>query len=109
MSVGPNGGVLGSAAGAPFAQTRGADAERSAVDGAGRDRQTDDAQRAQRTSGVGQTEEEQGASDRDADGRRLLEAPAEAGEQESASTDATETPLSKDPTGEAGNQLDLLG
>lgn len=112
MSVGPTGGVLGSAAGAPLSQSRG-DAERNAVDGAGRDRQADDAQRAEKNSGVGQTEEDQGASDRDADGRRQWEAPAESGASEGDAPSSGVAPqppaASKDATGAAGNQLDLMG
>lgn len=115
MSVGSTGGVLGSAAGAPLSQAK-SDSERSAVDGAGRDRQADDGKRAEKSSGVGQTEEDQGASDRDADGRKHWDPPAEpntageeAGDASGNGGGPVHQPVSKDPNGVAGNRLDLLG
>ncbi|MEM1305377.1 MAG: hypothetical protein AAGG46_10805, partial [Planctomycetota bacterium] len=107
----------GSAAGAPLSQTKGADAERAAVDGAGRDRKADEAKQAERNSGIGQTEEDQETSDRDADGRRLWERPNESTDEDrspsdpsgAVKTDKADKPIVKDPTGVAGRQLDLLG
>ena len=63
-------------------------------------------------SAIGQTEEDQQASDRDADGRRLWEEPAGKQDAESASPDAAaDSPprQSKDATGQSGNQLDISG
>lgn len=115
MSVGPLGGVLGSVAGAPLAQTKGSETERSASDSASRARGADADRKAEQSSGVGQTQEDQGASDRDADGRRMWEAPEdtvdiESTGEEQSDTDAAPTlptKESKDATGEAGNSLDL--
>ena len=110
MSVGPLGGVLGSAAGAPLAQTKGSETERAKGDSASQARQLDADKKTEQSSGVGQTQEDQGASDRDADGRRLWEAPAEeatAGNDTHAPTN--DQPRSKDATGAAGSKLDLMG
>ncbi|MEN1681184.1 MAG: hypothetical protein AAGJ46_16475 [Planctomycetota bacterium] len=115
MSVGPIGGVLSSAAGAPLSQTAGSETERAKTEGASQARERDATQKAEKSSGVGQTQEDQGASDRDADGRRMWEAPEdtvdiESTGEEQSDTDAAPTlptKESKDATGEAGNSLDL--
>ncbi|MEM6798327.1 MAG: hypothetical protein AAF589_02330 [Planctomycetota bacterium] len=109
MSMGPVGGVVGSAAGAPLAQTKGAEAERSQRDAATQATTRDAEKKAEKSSGVGQTQEDQGASDRDADGRRLWENPPTA--QQAEEEPATEPPTtkSKDASGASGGQLDLMG
>lgn len=110
MSVGPFGGVLGSAAGAPLSQTRGSESERAARESAAQDRRADGEQRSEKAAGVGQTEEDQETSDRDADGRRLWEAPAEGEATSESPDDQQHQPQRvKDPKGEAGNTLDLMG
>ncbi len=110
MSMGPIGGVVGSAAGAPLSQTKGAEAERSQRDAATQATTREADKKAEQSSGVGQTQEDQGASDRDADGRRLWEAPPDpATDQEEASTDPSQNSKAKDPTGASGGQLDLMG
>lgn len=107
MSVGPLGGVFGSAAGAPLSQNQGSESERAAKDATAQKRQADAAQQSEKAAGVGQTEEDQQASERDADGRRLWEAPAQSAEEQSSSAD---TPRQgKDATGATGNQIDLTG
>ena len=61
-------------------------------------------------AGIGQTEEDSEASDRDADGRRPWELPAaEASKAPATAEPAPATPLSKDPSGSSGSLLDLLG
>ena len=110
MSVGPLGGVLGSAAGAPLSQTSGNETERTQRDSAVQQRQTDTDARAERAAGIGTTEQDQETNERDADGRRMWEAPPEkkadtADEQQSAGTSRQ----SKDATGLSGNHLDLTG
>src|SRR3954470_14118597 len=103
MSMGPVGGVIGSAAGASLSQTAGAETERSQRDTAAQHRQIDGNERSERASGIGQTEQDQESSERDADGRRLWERPAKRGnngKDEPASEDALAlSKQSKDPTG----------
>ena len=105
MSMGPvMGGILGSAAGAPLSQTAGSESERAQKDAATQQRQVDNDQHAEDAAGVGQTEQDEEASDRDADGRRLWEAPPDKEQQ------AGDSPRqAKDTTGQCGNNLDLTG
>ncbi|MEM6330801.1 MAG: hypothetical protein AAF790_11175 [Planctomycetota bacterium] len=111
MSMGPVGGVVGSAAGAPLAQTKGAESERSQRDASARATARDADRKAEQSSGVGQTQEDQGAGDRDADGRRIWEAPpedtAEPGDGDGGAPAAAPRP--RDASGESGGKLDLLG
>src|SRR4249919_2214218 len=79
MSMGPLGGVVGSAAGTSLSQTAGAETERTQRDTATQHRQIDGNERSERASGIGQTEQDQESSERDADGRRLWEGPAKRG------------------------------
>lgn len=110
MSLGPLGGVLGSAAGAPLSQTKGSETERSAREGASQDNRVETEKKADEASGIGHTEEDQATDDRDADGRRLWEAPPETeDEQPDSEASAPPTKQVKDPKGESGNQLDLTG
>jgi hypothetical protein len=113
MSMGPVGGVVGSAAGTSLSQTAGAETERTQRDTAAQHRQIDGNERSERASGIGQTEEDQESSERDADGRRLWEGPAKRGKdakEEPTADDATATSKqSKDPTGQSGTKLDLTG
>jgi hypothetical protein len=110
MSMGPLGGVISSAAGAPLSQTAGSEAERVQKESLAQNRQVDANQKAELAAGIGQTEQDQESSERDADGRRLWEAPAKAAKEE-ANADASEAAIrqSKDATGQSGTQLDLTG
>lgn len=110
MNVGPM-GMAGSIAGG-LPQIRSAEAGRAEKQSADQARKTASDQKAEAAAGVGETAQDEKASDRDADGRRLWEAIPE---HESAQDEATEepepqeTPRSKDPTGSSGGQLDLNG
>ncbi len=112
MSMGPL-GMIGSAAGAPIAQSQGADVTRSQQEVAGQARETQMNQKAEQASGVGQTEQHEQASDRDADGRRPWEiGPRRSAADEAAATEppAPESPGgAKDPAGLTGRHLDLQG
>ena len=110
MSVGPL-GMIGSAAGTPLSQTKGSDADKAQHDAANQARESTAARQAERASGIGQTEHDEQASDRDADGRRVWEIGGKKPQEESADEQsAGETaPQSKDPTGRSGSQLDLSG
>ena len=110
MSVGPLGGIVGSAAGAPLSQTAGSETERAGRESAVRERAADFDQRAERAEGIGTTEQDQEATERDADGRRLWEAPEEKENDAAADEPTASTPRqSKDATGQCGNHLDLTG
>ena len=108
MSMGPMSGVVGSAAGAPSSQTSGSETERAQKDASAHQRLVDTDKKAADAAGIGQTEEDQGTSERDADGRRFWEATEEKKQEQAA--DESETPRkAKDPTGNSGNSLDLTG
>lgn len=110
MSMVPLGGMLSSAAGTALSQTAGSETERAQKESLVQHRQIDASQHAEKSAGIGQTEQDQASSDRDADGRRLWEDPAEAKKVPKSGTDAeAEARLSKDPSGQSGTQLDLTG
>ena len=106
MNIANIGGLAG-AAGTQLAQAKAAESER-ARDANQQDRVRAGQDRAESAAGLGAAEEDQGVSDRDADGRRLWEEPAR------KKTKGKETPpppieAPADPKGECGTQLDLTG
>lgn len=111
--MGPLGMASSVAGGLP--QVGNADAERVQKQAADQARQAQTDQKAEAAAGVGETEQDQETSDRDADGRRLWEGSQrddDSGDETSADTnpDATGSrPRSKDPTGMSGGNLDLSG
>jgi hypothetical protein len=110
MSMIPLGGIGASAAGAPLSQTKGSETERALKQGVSAERQQQTNLAAEAASGIGKTEQEEQASDRDADGRRLWEAPLE--QETTDETDDQQSPpppRTGDLSGEAGNTLDLIG
>jgi len=112
MTMAPLGGIVSSAAGAPLSQTTGSEAERVQKDGLAQSRQLDANGQAERAAGIGQTEQDQQSSERDADGRRLWEAPAKAAKDADAAKEETAEAIlrqSKDASGQSGTQLDLTG
>lgn len=108
MSVGPLGGVPAGAAGAPLAQTSGSEVERSQQESSNQQRRTGMDAKAEAASGVARTDGEENQShQRDADGRRLWEAPAQKQQKSEAESQPEVDPRqSKDTTGQSGNQLD---
>jgi hypothetical protein len=106
----PLGGVVGSAAGSQLSQTTGSDNERAQKESVGQERQLNTTQRAEQSAGIGQTERDQETTERDADGRRLWEAPLEPGKDDADQPDGhPAAKQSKDTTGQCGGQLDLTG
>jgi hypothetical protein len=108
MSIGPLGPIV-SAAGSALAQTKGSDLERTQNEVAGQERQTEVGRQAESAAGIGAADgENHQPSERDADGRRLWEAPLgkRAGGDASA-CGQDETPRAKDPSGQSGGALDL--
>jgi hypothetical protein len=110
MSMVPLGGLLSSTAGTALSQATGSESERTQKDTLTQRRSVDADQHAERSAGIGQTEQDQQSSERDADGRRLWENPATAKKaQRSAADIEAEARQSKDATGQSGTQLDLTG
>lgn len=68
-------------------------------------------QKAEQAAGIGQTQEDAEASDRDADGRRLWERPADGTKKGPVdpAADAAAPQRAKDPSGSCGTALDLVG
>lgn len=111
MSIGSL-GILGGIAGAPLAQTKGADAERAEQDVSNQQRQVTNELKAEAAAGIAETDGKQHeTNERDADGRRPWEFPGRKGAPAAPEPEpqATEPPPSKDPSGESGGQLDLSG
>jgi hypothetical protein len=110
MSVGPLGGILGSVAGSQSAQS-GSDIARARQEAIHHNRQAKLEGHAENMAGIAETDGEDHQSDeRDADGRRPWELPAEkkqAGQGDSPAE--AEAPRSRDVTGVSGSQLDLSG
>jgi hypothetical protein len=93
-----------------FTQSRASEVDRVSQDASAAQREQDSVDVAEAAEGVGVTNEEQGASDRDADGRRPWEMPHRATKASTEDTDRSEAVAgAKDPTGNAGSQLDLHG
>jgi hypothetical protein len=110
MSMIPTTGIIGSLAATPLAQSKGADIDRAQHDTANQKRETTAAEKADMAAGIGRTEEDSQADDRDADGRRPWELPAKYADESSAADDAAASShRGKDPTGERGQQLDISG
>ena len=113
MSIGPGSLPLASSlAGTSLAQARG-DVERVQQHAGAHTRAVQSQQHAQAAAGIGQLDADSQSSDRDADGRRLWEEPADASaanDPNAAATDAPPTELrSLDATGTCGTHIDLTG
>jgi hypothetical protein len=109
MSIGSL-GIIGGLAGTPLPQ-RAAEADKTQRDAADQTRAAQAAERAEMAAGIGQTEEDSQANDRDADGRRPWEMPANPDQAPEAANPTAESPTarSKDPTGTCGAELDVDG
>ncbi len=111
MSVGPLGGIAGSVAGSPLAQSKGSDVERAQQDAANQTRRNQANQKAENAAGIGEADgEDHETADRDADGRRLWEAPPDAASDDATAQEGrSEKAPPKDASGQRGNLLDLSG
>ena len=109
MSIGSL-GIIGGLAGAQLPQ-RAAETEKAQHDTADQSRAAQAEQRAEQAAGIGQTEEDSQAGERDADGRRPWEERAKAkNDATPLAAESTSPPsLSKDPSGTCGGKLDLVG
>jgi len=107
MQVGPLGNIAAGAAGAPLAQTQGAERDRTHQQSAAHQRRIQTEQLAAEAAGIGQADgQEHQTDERDADGRLPWEMPARPPQNPPASP-APARP--EDPDGAIGAQLDLLG
>jgi hypothetical protein len=106
MSIGSLGGILGSAAGTPLAQAKGSDVDRAGQEATAQARAAAADKAAENAAGIGETAEDQQASERDADGRRLWETDERKKQEEAAQQPPRQ---SKDASGQSGNGLDLSG
>lgn len=106
MSIGSL-GIIGSIAATPATQAKaGIDKAKEAADI--RQREVHANTKAEDAAGVGVTDRSSETSDRDADGRRLWEAPPEAShEHGQAGEEIGRSAI--DPTGASGSTLDLSG
>ena len=109
MSMGSLGGIAGSAAGSPLAQTTGSDVERVKQDAGVQKRRDSTDEKAEAASGIGEADgEDHETAERDADGRRLWEE-VSAAKQETSEDAGGDRRKSKDSSGQSGNLLDLSG
>ena len=107
MQVGPLGNIAAGAAGAPMAQTKGSELDRTHQDSAAHQRRIQTEQQAAEAAGIGQTDgQEHQTDERDADGRRPWEMPTRPPQRPPATSPS---PRPEDPDGAMGAQLDLLG
>ena len=104
MSIGPMGG-LNSAAGSQLPQTQGTDLDKAKQDTSDQARRTDSDRRAENAASLGETEQDEGTQDRDADGRRILEITR----RERSAGGGEDPRPPKDPTGQSGSHIDLSG
>lgn len=113
MSIGPGAmGIASSLAASPLAQNSSSEVNRNQQASRDQSRQVESAEKAEKAAGVGDPEESEKTSDRDADGRRAWEKPARSHDDPSAHDDDScggGGSKSKDPTGQRGGSLDLSG
>jgi len=102
-------GIASTAAVTTLLQARGSETDRVQQETAIRERAVDSTSEAEAAEGIGTTNEEQAASDRDADGRRPWEmTPTDPGGADPSDENGS-SQRAKDPTGQAGSKLDLSG
>jgi hypothetical protein len=103
--------ILSTPAGLQQSQA-GSETQRARQDAANQARQTQNDRHATDAAGIAETDGQSHEShDRDADGRRAWEFGGKSARSAGAvESETTQTPAqAKDPTGQAGNQLDLSG
>ena len=106
MSSIPTSGIVSSAAGAPLSQSKGSEIEKAQKDASSTQRQVEGDKKAADSAGIGQTEQDEGTSERDADGRRFWERNEHNKEH---SGEDSQPRQAKDPEGQSGTSLDLTG
>ncbi|MFI4876656.1 MAG: hypothetical protein ACIALR_15000 [Blastopirellula sp. JB062] len=113
MSIGPTGAaIVSSLAASPLAQNASSEVDKNRQETSNQARKVDSDQKAIKAAGVGDPDETQESSDRDADGRRLWEVQDEANEQLNEYEPADlppEPPRGRDASGQKGGMLDVSG
>jgi hypothetical protein len=110
VSIGSLGGIAGSAAGSPLAQTSGSELERAGQETGAEQRRVQSDRKADAAAGIGQADgQDHESAERDADGRSPWKfSPGkkqiDADEESNA---ASEQKHVKDATGQSGSLLDL--
>jgi len=111
MSIGPLASLPASAAGQSLAQIHGSEVERAALETVAQQHRVTGEKKAEAAAGVGTTDAEGEAQERDADGRRLWEDQLDLSQQQEDQTDEEESPdeqqRSGDPGGTTGGGLDI--
>lgn len=113
MSLVPISNVVNIVAGTAIAQTRG-DADRAQHDLTNQQRVVQSGARSEAAAGIDETNGDKSTHERDADGRLPYQRPNQPADQpipSSSDAPAASQPLLQvqDPTGETGNELDVLG
>lgn len=109
MQLGPLGQISASAAGAPLAQSKGTELDRTHQESAAHQRQIRTEQQAADAAGIGQTDgQEHQTDERDADGRLPWEIPARPANPQGEQPEDSPSRC-PDPSGTTGTHLDLLG
>ena len=101
-------GIASSLASSALPQ-RASESDKAVHQTADQSRAVEGAEKAASAAGIGQTEEDSQASERDADGRRPWEETASPNNKSEPALQSTAEPVSKDPSGACGNLLDLVG
>jgi hypothetical protein len=102
--------MISSTASTQLAQSQGSEINRTQQETSSQARVVQAAERAEQAGGIGHTEQDQEASDRDADGRRPWEISGRKPEEAAPDPTLDGGPRqSKDPSGVSGRQLDLSG
>lgn len=113
MSVGPMGASIASSIAATnLAQRNSSDVAGAQQATSTHARVVDSTEKAEKAAGVGDPDESQKTSDRDADGRRAWERPGHDSDESEAELegDATyDASVQKDPAGITGREIDLSG
>ena len=107
MSMIPSTSV-GSLAGIPVAQAKGTETDRAIRETANKVREITSEKSAEDAAGIGTTEEESAAGERDGDGRQVLEQRRARPKSDTVQPDSASS-RAKDPAGQSGTQLDLDG
>lgn len=107
MSIGPS-GITSSLAGSPQSQSRGTDVVRRQQEASNSARELHLDLKAESASGIGETEQDERTSDRDADGRRVWERTPPRDDQSADLTGQDHSP-GPDTANEKGQHLDLNG
>lgn len=96
-------------AAAQASQTASADSDHQLQRAVTRSNATDSLKKTAEAAGIGQTEQEESAGDRDADGRRVWEIPPSQKTQPETPEETAAEDSPPDPLGECGQQIDILG